>query len=293
MIRSDHTPSPEGACPGAVRVKVTFFGTRGSVPVAEPEFATFGGNTACVMLTFENERIGFLDAGTGLRKAGRHMVQRGIEQYSNLLIGLSHTHWDHIQGFPFFGPAYDPRRTLTIAIPGRTGAPLDLEAVFGTQMRQEFFPVPLEGMGSKIVFWQPEVGTVELPRGVQVRTSRHPHPGGAYGYRISEGDRSVVYVTDVEHGDRIVPSVVELARGADLLIHDAQYTPEELKGKRGWGHSSWDQAVEVALLAKVKRVALSHHDPDHDDAFLMRVEKEAQRLFSEAFLAREGMEIVL
>ncbi len=274
-------------------MKVTFFGTRGSIPVADPEFSRFGGNTSCVMLTFETGRIAFLDAGTGLRKAGRHMHACGVEQHDNLFIGLSHTHWDHIQGFPFFEPAYDARRTITVALPGRTGSRLDLESVFTTQMQQDFFPVPLTGMGSRVHFWQPTTGGLDLPAPVRVETSRHPHPGGAYGYRVHEGPRSVVYVTDVEHGNRIVPEVVELARGADLLIHDAQYTPEELRSHRGWGHSSWVQAVEVALEAKVKRLALFHHDPDHDDAFLARVEVEAQRLFSEAFMAREGLEIPL
>jgi len=274
-------------------VKVTFFGTRGSVPVADPEFARFGGNTSCVMLTFESGRVAFLDAGTGLRKAGRHLQALGVEQHDNLFIGLSHTHWDHIQGFPFFAPAYDARRTITVALPGRTGSRLDLESVFTTQMQQDFFPVPLEGMGSNVRFWQPGVGTVDLPSTVQVQASRHPHPGGAFGYRVTEGGRSVVYVTDVEHGNRIVPEVVALARGADLLIHDAQYTPEELATHRGWGHSSWEQAVHVALEAKVGRLALFHHDPDHDDAFLARVEVEAQRLFSNAFMAREGLEVAL
>jgi phosphoribosyl 1,2-cyclic phosphodiesterase len=274
-------------------MKVTFFGTRGSVPVADPEFSRFGGNTSCIMLAFGSGRIAFLDAGTGLRKAGRHMTASGHEQHDNLFIGLSHTHWDHIQGFPFFGPAYDPRRTITIALGGRTGSRLDLESVFSTQMQQDYFPVPLSGMGAQVRFWEAGIEQVELPHGVQVRTSRHPHPGGAFGYRITEGGRSVVYCTDVEHGDRIVPAVVDLARGADLLIHDAQYTPKELEAHRGWGHSSWEQAVEVAIEAKVRRLALFHHDPDHDDTFLAGVEVEAQRLFSNGFMAREGLEVAL
>jgi len=272
-------------------MKVTFFGTRGSVPVSEPEFATFGGNTSCVMVTFADGRIGLLDAGTGIRKAGRAIVKAGIEQYRNLFIGLSHTHWDHIQGFPFFLPAYDKRRSLTLAIGGKRHAVPDLESIFDGQMQQEYFPVPLDGMGAKMTFWQPDVKEILLPHGVHVRAERHPHPGGAYGYRITEGERSVVYCTDVEHGDRIDAGVVDLARGTDLLIHDAQYTPAELKEKRGWGHSSWEQAVHVGLEAKVKRLALYHHDPDHDDATLMKIEVEAQRLFSNAFMAREGMEI--
>ena len=274
-------------------MEVTFFGTRGSVPVPEREFDMFGGNTSCVMVAFDNGRVALLDAGTGIRRAGRHIAERGITQFDNIIIGLSHTHWDHIQGFPFFGPAYDPRRSLTLALSGRQGMGRDLESVFTTQMQQEFFPVPLTGMGAKIAFWQPDQQDVTLASGVQIRAARHGHPGGAYGYRITEGNTSVVYCTDVEHGERIDPDVVDLARGADLLIHDAQYTPGELKQKRGWGHSSWEQAIEVALAAGVGKLALFHHDPDHDDNFLLGVERECQRLFSNAFLAREGLTVSL
>ena len=274
-------------------MEVTFCGTRGSVPVPEREFDTFGGNTSCVMLAFDNGRIALLDAGTGIRRAGRLIGERGIAQFDNLLIGLSHTHWDHIQGFPFFAPAYDPRRRLTLALSGHAGQTADLESVFTTQMQQEFFPVPLTRMGAKIAFWQPEQENITMASGVQIRTERHGHPGGAHGYRITEGEKTVVYCTDVEHGERIDPGVVALARGADLLIHDAQYTPAELKAKRGWGHSSWEQAIEVALEAKVGQLALFHHDPEHDDAFLLGVERECQRLFSNAFLAREGQSVLL
>jgi phosphoribosyl 1,2-cyclic phosphodiesterase len=274
-------------------VEVTFCGTRGSVPVPEREFDTFGGNTSCVMLAFDNGRIALLDAGTGIRRAGRLIGERGIAQFDNLLIGLSHTHWDHIQGFPFFAPAYDPRRRLTLALSGHAGQTADLESVFTTQMQQEFFPVPLTRMGAKIAFWQPEQENITMASGVLIRTERHGHPGGAHGYRITEGEKTVVYCTDVEHGERIDPGVVALARGADLLIHDAQYTPAELKAKRGWGHSSWEQAIEVALEARVGQLALFHHDPEHDDAFLLDVERECQRLFSNAFLAREGQSVLL
>jgi phosphoribosyl 1,2-cyclic phosphodiesterase len=262
-------------------VEVTFFGTRGSVPVPEPEFAMFGGNTSSVMVSFDNGKIALLDAGTGIRKAGRHITERGITQFDNLIVGLSHTHWDHIQGFPFFTPAYDSRRNLTLALSGHEGMARDLESVFTTQMQQEFFPVPLTRMGAKIVFWQPDQQEVTTPSGVRIRAARHDHPGGAYGYRISEGKKAIVYCTDVEHGDRIDPGVVQLARGADLLIHDAQFTPGELETRRGWGHSSWEQAVEVALEAGVGKLALFH------------VERECQRLFSNAFLAREGLTVSL
>jgi phosphoribosyl 1,2-cyclic phosphodiesterase len=274
-------------------MNVTFYGTRGSISVSEPEFSQFGGNTSCVLITFDNGRIGILDAGTGIRKLGRDILSNGIAQHDNIFIGLSHTHWDHIQGFPFFKPAYDPKRHFTIAIAGKEGGATNLESIFAMQMQREYFPVSLSDMGAHISFWQPETSEFTTSAGISVQTSKHNHPGNAYGYRITEGSKTVVYCTDVEHGEHIDPNVVNLAQNADLLIHDAQYTPDELQQKRGWGHSSWEQAIEVARQANVKKLALFHHDPEHDDKFLLGVEKECQRLFADAVVAREGMVITL
>lgn len=274
-------------------MKVSFYGTRGSISVSEPEFSKFGGNTSCLLLTFDTGRIGILDAGTGIRKLGQDILANGIGQYDNILIGLSHTHWDHIHGFPFFKPAYDPKRHFTLALSGKERRSTNLESVFATQMQREYFPVSLSDMGAQISFWQPETSEVTTASGIRVRTSRHNHPGGAYGYRIAEGSKTLVYCTDVEHGKSIDPNVVALARDADLLIHDAQYTPKELLQKRGWGHSSWEQAIEVALQANVRQLALFHHDPEHDDRFLLGVEKECQRLFANSVIAREGQVITL
>jgi phosphoribosyl 1,2-cyclic phosphodiesterase len=272
-------------------LKVAFYGARGSTPVAEPDYTRFGGNTSCVLMTFKNGRIGILDAGTGIRKLGDDFAARSIEQYDNIFIGLSHTHWDHIQGFPFFKPAYDPRRRLTISIYREGRNTTDLEHVLTTQMQRDYFPVSLDRMGATVIFWQPEINDATTASGVNIMALKHNHTGDAYSYRITEGETSLVYSTDVEHIRGIDPKVVAFARNADLLIHDAQYTPDELRDKRGWGHSSWQQAVEVAVTAGVKKLALFHHDPEHNDAFLLKIEKECQRLFSEAFLAREGLEI--
>jgi phosphoribosyl 1,2-cyclic phosphodiesterase len=272
-------------------MKITFYGTRGSFPVSEREFSQFGGNTACILLTFKNGRVAILDAGTGIRKLGNDFPARNSEQYDNIFIGLSHTHWDHIQGFPFFQPAYDQKRHFTIAIFGKGQHSIDLESIFETQMLQEYFPVPLDKIGATLTFFRHDKACYLAPSGIRVIASRHNHPGDAYGYRIVEGETSLVYCTDVEHGESIDARVVSLARNADLLIHDAQYSGDELKEKRGWGHSSWEQAVEVAKQAKAKRLALFHHDPEHNDAFILNMERECQKRFSEAFFAREGMEI--
>jgi phosphoribosyl 1,2-cyclic phosphodiesterase len=272
-------------------MKIVFYGTRGSIPVSGSEYSQFGGNTPCIFIKFENGRVAIIDAGTGIRKLGHDFLTNGIEQYENIFIGLSHTHWDHIHGFPFFKPAYDKRRHFTIAICGKEKESLTLEGVFQLQMQEHYFPVSLDKMGAAFTFWQPDISCHTTPSGVHIVASKHNHPGGAYGYRITEGKTTIVYCTDVEYGEEVDPQVVSLARKADLLIHDAQFSPEELKERRGWGHSSWEQAVEVARQAGVDRLALFHHDPDHDDKILLNMEKECQKEFPKSFFAREGMEV--
>ena len=274
-------------------MKVTFYGTRGSMPIAYPGYLYCGGNTSSILVTFSTGRVAILDAGTGIRNLGNDLLKSSHEQYDNISIILSHTHWDHIQGFPFFEPAYDPRRTFTISICGKERMGQDLRSLFATQMQNDFFPVPLEKMGAKFIFLQPDITAYENPWGVKLVASKHSHRGDAYGYRIEEGGKTLVYCTDVEHTDGIDPNVVELSMNADLLIHDAQYTPEELAAKKGWGHSSWVQAAEVAEQAGVKKLALFHHDPDHDDNFLSNIEKQCQKRFPSSFLAREGIQVVL
>jgi len=239
-------------------------------------------------MTFENGRFGILDAGTGIRKHGYDFAARSIEQYDNIFVGLSHTHWDHIQGFAFFKPAYDPRRHFTISIYQEGRNSNVLEDIFATQMQRDYFPVSLDKMGATLNFWQTDLTEFTAPSGVNIIVSKHNHPGGAYGYRITEGKTTLVYCTDVEHVGGIDPKVVVLARNADLLLHDAQYTPQELKEKKGWGHSSWEQAVEVSVQAGAQKLALFHHDPEHNDSFLSNIEKECQRVFSEAFFCKGG-----
>ncbi|MFC2170651.1 MBL fold metallo-hydrolase [Calditrichota bacterium] len=270
---------------------ISFYGTRGSIPVPEEGYLQCGGNTSSILLEFNSGDVVILDAGTGIRKIGQHLSARPEGVPENIFIGLSHTHWDHIQGFPFFGPAYNPKQKLTIAICGQDYDANDLETVFKTQMISEFFPVPLEKMGAQITFKQPNLERFTTSNGITISAAKHNHPGNAYTYRIEELTTSIVYCTDIEHGDSIDEQTVEMARGVDLLIHEAMYTDEELKTRKGWGHSSWEQAVEVAERAEVEMLALFHHDPDHDDEFLDKIEEDARARFPASFLAREGMAI--
>lgn len=259
----------------------------------DPDFSTYGGNTPCILMTASTGRIAILDAGTGIRRLGNDLLATSHEQYDEIIIGLSHTHWDHIQGFPFFKLARDPNRHITLAISAKGKSLKNLEGIFEAQLRHDYFPVPLDKLGAQLTFWEPDVTEFTHPRGANIVTCKHSHPGGAYSYRITEGGKTLVYCTDVEHPDGIDPNVVALSRDADLLIHDAQYTPRELKERKGWGHSSWEQALEVGEQAGVKKLALFHHDPEHPDTFLFKIEEEVQKRFPNAFLAREGMEVLL
>jgi phosphoribosyl 1,2-cyclic phosphodiesterase len=270
-------------------MKVTFYGTRGSIPVCTPEHQEFGGNTTCILVEGP-ENLGILDAGTGIRVLGKQWAadeRLGLDK--PVMIAFSHFHWDHIQGLPYFTPAYDKNRHFLISAPGRGRYGTDLKSIFETQMRRDYFPVPLDQMGATIEFHLAEDEFLKLA-GATVTTNKHNHPGDAYSYRIQDRDGKVlVYCTDIEHGEELDPKVIELARGADLLIHEGHYTPEELTRHRGWGHSSWVQAVEVAEQAGVKRLMVTHHDPDHDDSFLKDIEKQVKARFPNGALAREGM----
>lgn len=274
-------------------MRVKFYGTRGSIPVCAPEFQEFGGNTTSVLVEGP-EQTGIFDAGTGIRDLGKELLQNphvGIDR--PCFLAFSHFHWDHIQGLPFFAPAYDPRRRFIIAAIGRGRYGKDIKSIFEMQMQQDYFPVTLDGMGAQMDFLKSKEDF--LTEGMaSLEVVKHQHPGDAYSYRIEGKDgKVVVFCTDIEHGEKIDERIVDFARGADLLIHEGQYTPEELPRFKGWGHSSWEQAVEVAERAEVKKLVITHHDPDHDDDFLRDVEKKCQARFPDSVLARDKMELTL
>ncbi len=276
-------------------MKLKFYGTRGSIPICDAGFQQFGGNTTCFQITFPDiNQIAIIDAGTGIRNLGRDLRAMGHTQ-EQIVLAFTHFHWDHIQGFPFFAPAYDPKQKLTILTLGEGQGVSDLREVFEAQMQSLYFPVQLKHMGAEFRFVQIGKATEHFREMNNAATSitalKLNHPGGAYGFRIERQGRVLVICTDVEHGDTIDPNVVALAKGADLLVHDSQYTAEELEKRRGWGHSSYDQALQVAEMAGVKRLAMTHHDPDHDDEFLTRMEKLCQERFKECVVAKEGMEL--
>ena len=272
-----------------MELKIKFYGTRGSIPVCEPQFQKFGGNTTCIGF-YHHDRIGIFDAGTGVRAAGKDILENDIFQ-KNITIVFTHFHWDHIQGLPFFPPAYAPDRVISLLALGESRITQNLEKAITQQMGEEYFPIALNKMGARFNFMM--VDRADIPNFYQTRTSsiKLNHPGGCFGYRIEVEGRLIVICTDVEHTDTIDPKVVEFAKDADLLIHDAQYTDEELASHKGWGHSSFNQAIEVAEMAGVKQLAMTHHDPHHDDEFLEAQEKKCQDRFKDCFLARDGMDV--
>jgi len=273
-------------------VSITFFGVRGSIPVCGSEVAQFGGNTTCIaFLRKKTNRISIMDAGTGIRNLGKHINEHYPEQ-RDLNITFSHFHWDHIQGFPFFDPAYNPQMTIDIQVFGKDMPEGDLRNIFSRQMMEDYFPVPLQDMGAHFNF-NSSPQRVSYGEGVSIETIEQNHPGGSFGFRVEVDGICFVICTDHEHGDMIEDRFVEFCRDADLLIHDAQYTSEELKTHKGWGHSSYDQCIELAKRAGVKQLVLTHHDPDHNDAFLNKMETYCQERFPNCQLAREGMTIEL
>ena len=274
-------------------VRVVIYGCRGSIPTSGPEFERFGGSTTCILITSDDAvNVSIIDAGTGIRRLGRDIMKDKALREKPIFIAFTHFHWDHIQGLPFFEPAYVKGKKISLLALGRERPIDDLERVFSVQMQREYFPVQLADMGADFEFLLPDSDIQIFPKSLVI-ARKHQHPGSAYSYRILRGTKSIVVCTDIEHGAGLDPAIIELCRGADLLLHDAQYTPQELANRRGWGHSSYEQAVECAQLAKVKKLVLIHHDPDHDDAFLDEIEKRAQELLPDCILARENMTLAV
>ena len=275
-------------------MKVKFYGVRGSLPVCGREFQRYGGNTTCIRILREKaNRVAILDAGTGIRALGKELIKQGVSQ--NIInIIFSHFHWDHIQGFPFFAPAYNPNQKIGILAMGRKGKVNDIKGIFSQQMQEEYFPIRMDTMGARFEFFAYGDKKTIFGASVKAIPQSHIYPGGSYGIRLEDEGVSLVVCTDIEHVNGIDTSIVNFAKDADLLIHDGQYTTEEYQRKfKGWGHSTWEQAVEVALLANVKKLIITHHDPDHNDDFLEGLEKECQKVFPDSLFAKEGMEVLV
>jgi phosphoribosyl 1,2-cyclic phosphodiesterase len=296
-------------------MRVRFWGTRGSVPTPGPTTVRYGGNTACVEARTDSGTFFILDSGTGIRELGLQLARQGDQVAAHLLLG--HTHWDHISGFPFFSPAFVPGNRLIIY--GARDLDRPLRDVLAGQMHYTYFPVPLGELRAQIDFCELEEGEIEIDNAV-VRTHYLNHTAVCMGYRIEADGVSVAYITDhepfgvggggtqepavgrglrggpIHGGDR---RLIEFVRGVDLLIQDTQYNPAEYAARRGWGHGSTDYVTDIAVEAGVRRLALFHHEPTHDDDEIDRMveysRNRAREVGSEVdlFAAAEGHEIDL
>ncbi|HCC48119.1 MAG TPA: hypothetical protein DEQ38_08415 [Elusimicrobia bacterium] len=297
-------PAPAPAKDGNLPVYVRFWGTRGSCPTSGVQTSRYGGNTACTEVRIGDTLI-IIDCGTGLRELGGALLKEyaGKPIEGHILVG--HTHWDHIQGFPFFVPLYSPKNTFNVySVHGANGS---LRKIFSESMAMDYFPVPLANLGCKLSFVELE-GPVDL--GAAKVTFQHlNHPGPCIGFRIETQGKVIVYLSDHEPfykvgGDsetakRQDDAIAEFARGSDLLIREGQYTEAEYATRKGWGHSTFDDAAQFAAQLGAKRLAIFHHDPDHNDDALDAHMQYCCGLLkklgsdTECFAARDGLRIDL
>ena len=297
---------------------VRFWGVRGSIPTPGPETVKYGGNTSCVEVRCGKQLI-ILDSGSGIRKLGIELNKK-LPVEATIL--LSHFHWDHIQGFPFFKPGFQPNNIFHIYAGRKLNT--TLKKLMQGQMMYPNFPVSLEAMDAKMDFKELIPGENTLSIGdVEIKTAACNHPGEALAFKISYEGASVVYATDTEHYNyehvppfpkehppflkgvgeftdvnHVDPNLLKLSRDADYLIYDATYTSEEYYGKtgsskKGWGHSTWEEGVKLAKAANVGKLILFHHDPEHDDDFVAEIERQASKALPGTIAAYEGLEILL
>jgi len=298
-------------------VRIKFWGVRGSIPSPGPETVIYGGNTSCVEVRVGSDII-VLDAGTGLRRLGLALIEEFKDRPMQLNLLITHTHWDHIQGFPFFLPAYNPKNNVTIY--GFEGASQGLQSTLSSQMESPYFPISMQEMPGHIAIRELHDLNFNVNK-VPVRAHFLNHPGICTGYRLETPGGSISYLPDIELYQRLrhrwntdtdfiaqkeketTPQedqgLVEFIRDSDVLIMDSQYDASEYEKHIGWGHSCVEDSVAFALHANAKRLFLFHHDPDHTDEQISRMvirarEMAAQRhssLIIEA--AREGYELIL
>jgi len=270
---------------------VRFWGVRGSIACSGPQTARYGGNTSSLEVRCGG-RLLLFDAGSGIRYLGNRLA---AEAPLDSDLYLTHTHFDHVCGLPFFRPLFQPQNTFRLWA-GHLGGRATLRQVLWDFMISPLFPVPPEIFRANISYHDFDAGETLSPApGIELRTTALNHPDGATGYRVDYAGRSLCYLTDTEHvpgaPDRNILGLIE---GADLVIYDCMYTDAEYaQGHAGWGHSTWQEAVRLCRAAGARRLAVFHHDPDHDDDMLDAIAGEVEAAMPGSVLARDGLTLTL
>lgn len=278
---------------------IKFWGTRGSIPVPGKDTLLYGGNTTCLEIALDTDQVIVVDAGTGIRNLGRRLVAEGLRKDIRLL--MTHTHWDHVAGFPFFAPIRHPQAKVFIY---RFSGCIKDPAVVFDEANIGVFPLRFQDVEARIRYIDvADHDPIQIDHLI-IEPVPLQHPQGGLGYRFREGDRTVVFLPDnalTENAGRgrTYGDYVRFCRGVHVLIHDAQYTPEELKQRAGWGHSDYLSVLRLALDARVKQLILFHHDPVRKDSDLTRIRDRCEEMARGAQsdltidVAREGAELVI
>lgn len=266
-------------------MKLRFWGVRGSYPVPGSDTVGIGGNTPCIEVGVSEDKFVVIDAGTGIHRLGRHISETQPSREVEVHILLSHFHWDHIQGIPFFDPIYWKSAHIKIYSNLLSNQTAEL---INRQMRNPYFPVPFENVAADIEFLELSDDRLIID-GCEISTFPLTHPGGCSGFRLERDSTSIVFASDHEHGIPVTDSGIrDQARNASAIIMDTHFTPEEIEFTRGWGHGTWEEATRLAEESTPDRLFLFHHNPKHTDEKLYQIEKEAQRNYENTFLSREG-----
>ena len=269
---------------------VRFWGVRGSIACSGPRTTRYGGNTSSLEVRCDKQMLLF-DAGTGLRYLG-HSLSSADTIDADLF--LTHTHFDHVVGLPFFKPFFKPQNRFRLWA-GHLAEGMTLRRVLGEFMMSPLFPVPPQVFRARMEYREFKAGeTLRPAEGIAVRTTLLNHPDGATGYRVDYGGHSICYLTDTEHvpgaPDR---NILGLIAGADLVIYDSMYTDVEYDAYVGWGHSTWQEGVRLCRAAGAKRLVVFHHDPEHDDKMLDGIAREVEKELPGSIVARDGLVVAV